>query len=239
MILYKYLPCNEFTFKALAVRGFWCHNPKEMNDPSECLDSIKRELSSSDILTLRGLIKQNPDSVLEPMSKLSDVELNKIFSESRTALANKFAFCSFSAKCDDVLMWSHYANSHKGIVIGVEFDATELQEHLQEVKYLNSLLEFDITNYFNFMNGDDSCKEIFLQDISVKSKHWIKESEYRIWRKTPGYHLYKESQVKELYFGVNCDHITKKVVLELLNYLPGNFPVKEMSIDGNTLELTW
>ncbi len=237
LILYKYLPCNEYTFRALAVRGLWCHNPREMNDPSECLYSIDRILSKPDISKLKELIKSDPSSVLAPISKLSDDKINKIFSDYRKKLANNFAFCSLSTKCDDVLMWSHYANSHKGIVLGIDIDTDDLQEHLQEIKYLNKLPEWDIAKYFDFMNGDDSHNGIFFQDLSVKSKHWIKESEYRIWRKMPGYWVYKESQIKELYFGVNCDHITKKVVLELLNFLPGNFPVNEMKIDKNTLDL--
>ncbi len=239
MILYKYMPCNEFTFKALAVRGLWCHNPREMNDPSECLDILERTLPVPEIVKLHELIKSTPNSPLAMLANLPNNQVNKILSESRKRMANSFAFCSLSTKCDDVLMWSHYANCHKGMVIGIEPDTDEAQDSLQKVEYLNHLPDWNVEEYFRFMNGEDEFRHIFLRDLSVKSKHWHQESEYRIWRKQPGYWLYKEEQIKEVYFGVDCDLITKKVVLELLNFLPENFPIYEMEINKETLDLTW
>ena len=233
------MPCNEFTFKALALRGLWCHNPREMNDPSECLDVLERTLPNSDVQRLYQLIEENPSSSMEMLADLSDEQVNKVFSESRRKMANEFAFCSLSTKCDDVLMWSHYANSHKGIVIGIEVDVEQVDDHLQKVEYLNQLPEWNVEEYFRFMNGEEQFKGMFLRDLSVKSKHWSRESEYRIWRKTPGYWRFREDQVKEVYFGVNCDIYTKKVVLELLNFLPGDFPMCEMEINKETLDLTW
>ncbi|WP_394175802.1 DUF2971 domain-containing protein [Thalassotalea litorea] len=154
-------------------------------------------------------------------------------------MAKKFAFCSLSTKCDDVVMWSHYANSHKGIVLGIEFNESEVQDSLQKVEYLNQLPDWNVEEFFRFINGEEEFQHIFLNDLSVKSKHWANESEYRIWLKNPGYWVIKEDQIKELYFGVNCDLATKKVVLEILNFLPGYFPIYQMEINKNTLDLTW
>lgn len=239
LILYKYLPCNEYTFKALATKGLWCHHPKEMNDPLECLADLDRVVNSHEIEHFKALASVSKTKEMRRLSTASHSKINEILMQSRRKNIELYAFCSLSTKCDDVLMWAHYANSHKGIVIGVELDADYLGVHLQEVKYVDELPEWDILNYLKYMEGDDSHLEMFIRDLSVKSIHWKKESEYRIWRNGPGYFRFKAEQVKEIYFGVNCDLETKAVVLELLNFLPDDFLMNDMEINKKTLGLVW
>ncbi len=239
LILYKYFPCNEYTYKSLAVRGLWCHHPKEMNDPLECLGVIDRKINNSEIERFKELASNSTNQDMRKLSTATPSKINEVLGKSRRESVDRFAFCSLSSNCDDVLMWAHYANSHKGMVIGFELDSEELGVHLQKVKYVDSLPDWNIFNYLKFMEGDDTYHDMFLSDLSVKSSFWSDESEYRIWRKSPRYFKFEEHQIKEIYFGVNCDSETKKVVLEILNFLPDNFQISEMEIDKKTLGLTW
>ena len=58
-------------------------------------------------------------------------------------ITNMGVFC-LSERCDSILMWSHYADCHKGVCIG--FDTTYFkQPHIQKIRY-NS--EYPNLNYY-------------------------------------------------------------------------------------------
>ena len=81
--------------------------------------------------------------------------------------------CSFSiAKNDQYehLMWSHYANSHKGVRI--DFKLKNYNEPVQEVNYVNELKE---------IKKEDIKNEYILNEImTTKLKIWEYEKEARI-----------------------------------------------------------
>ncbi len=210
-----------------------------MNDPLECLALIDRDINIDELLIFKEHASRSNSESMRKLATASPSKINEILIKQRNNSISKYAFCSLSTRCDDVLMWAHYANSHKGIVIGFEFDKNELGVHLQEVKYVDSLPPWNMLNYLSFMEGNSEHLEMFLTDLSIKSKHWKQESEYRIWQNSPGYFRFRDDQVKEIYFGVNCDIETKKVVLELFNFIPDDFVLNEMKINKKTLGLIW
>jgi hypothetical protein len=80
---------------------------------------------------------------------------------------------SFTESKSNLLMWSHYAYEHKGIVLG--FDNTHSFFHrLKRVKY-NSELPDDFIADMN--SSDDNA---FLELFYLKSDEWIYEKEHRI-----------------------------------------------------------
>jgi hypothetical protein len=81
-------------------------------------------------------------------------------------------FCA-STKPDDILMWSHYADSHRGICL--EFDGTlAFMAHAQKVKY--SRERVPINPYV------DSREAMMEKAFLTKSEHWSYESEWRLIR---------------------------------------------------------
>ncbi|HEX9825480.1 MAG TPA: DUF2971 domain-containing protein, partial [Flavobacteriaceae bacterium] len=78
------------------------------------------------------------------------------------------SICSFSSNYKSHLMWSHYANGHRGIAIGFEIDKSKY--NIEEVAY-NGLTSFNI-----FPQKFDDLKSVFLN----KLKEWSYEEEYRI-----------------------------------------------------------
>ena len=64
----------------------------------------------------------------------------------------------------NILMWGHYANSHKGICLEFEFNFKEGSNyHLHKVEYKDSFNNFEKSNAFKF-----------------KAKNWEYENEYRL-----------------------------------------------------------
>lgn len=78
-----------------------------------------------------------------------------------------------STKPDDILMWSHYADSHRGICI--EFDGTlSLMAHAQKVQYARKRVP--INPY------EDSQEVMMGKALLNKSEQWSYECEWRLIR---------------------------------------------------------
>lgn len=151
--LYKFSPLRDDFFKNRLIRL----TPKtQLNDPYEL------HPSQQDISEIRNLIPEFPAN----FSNITDSMLaNNHF--------NTMGVMSFTESIDNLLMWAHYANEHRGIVI--EFDPShEFFKELKPVIYLEKRFTGSSLNIHNesaFLRED-----IFLE----KSKHWEYEKEWRI-----------------------------------------------------------
>lgn len=82
-----------------------------------------------------------------------------------------------SAKRDDILMWSHYADYHKGICL--EFDGeANLMAHAQKVQY--SQKRIPIMAYY------DDNETSMTKALLTKSLQWAYEEEWRLINFTKG-----------------------------------------------------
>ena len=151
----------------------------------------------------------------------------------------KFAFCALSEEYDNILLWSHYAAGHKGFVVGFEFPELNESHNLRKVKYLNRLGEFDSIQWAQVLQGDKNYLTYSIDDISVKSKDWAYENEWRIWMNSPGYHYFQPEQIKSVYLGINCDDETKSVLSYLTSYVSDDVKYHEMEFDEQNVKLKW
>ena len=98
-------------------------------------------------------------------------------------------------------MWSHYANSHKGVVIG--FDSKLLNGKLFRVKYHSERIDIPLE--------DANKPESICNLISQKALDWKYEDEYRTvvlldrCNKISDSYLYSfdKRAIKEIVFGLN------------------------------------
>lgn len=209
MILYKYYPCNEYTYKSLSEMGLWLGKITEMNDPFDCLGELDIDYK----LSLQDLFLTKPLEFSENM-------LTHMFANLRKLAVGNFVFCSLTEDPYNVLMWSHYANSHQGIVLGFEFDESLINNNfIEKVTYANNLPSVDIDylkNLFSYANMYlvplHEWKYLF-RYLSLKTADWHYEKEWRIWGNiTPRYLNYIASDIKSVYFGLRCTQETKDKV---------------------------
>ncbi len=102
------------------------------------------------------------------------------------AINKSFAILCFTEKKDNLLMWSHYANSHKGFVL--EFfpnhsffnqnDEPTIAGHLRKVRY--TLERPDFVFFDDELPKDQVTQNWIDNLIWVKSEHWAYEEEWRI-----------------------------------------------------------
>ena len=88
-------------------------------------------------------------------------------------LAQQWGMMSFSKSWTDPVLWSHYADQHRGIVLGFETS----DETLFSVKYQDDLIPYD---KFKLLNDDDKTN-FFFGVISTKYTNWKYEDEVRVF----------------------------------------------------------
>lgn len=196
MRIFKYL--GEYGTKVLQSCELKASDPREFNDPFEfcpqvetniSVEAVERKLHDHDFLEnihkRLAIIKQEHPTFA---GFLEDIERDKAkwlafflkrFSEPVNFCPDTFAeiaakhvgIICFSQTPDNILMWSHYADSHRGMVI--EFDETTFGKNLTAVEYENDRAiyspVFDVGGF-----------EHLVRVTKRKSEQWSYEKEVRL-----------------------------------------------------------
>ncbi|MCU7870362.1 MAG: DUF2971 domain-containing protein [Candidatus Thiodiazotropha sp. (ex Lucinoma borealis)] len=104
---------------------------------------------------------------------LSDRNEKRKFLSWKKSMSRKIGFICCSGNIEEPLLWSHYADKHKGVV--VELDVNP--ECLIKVKYRKTRSKLN----FDKIYEDGKFKETLAKDLgSTKYIKWNYENEYRI-----------------------------------------------------------
>jgi Protein of unknown function (DUF2971) len=115
----------------------------------------------------------DPFELLSP--ELSDSKLRNAFMSVKRQLSKKRGVLCFSESWQSSVMWSHYADKHKGVCL--EFEVP--QDLLAKIRYNHSRL----TNVIRLLDSsksksrEDTVKRL----LTTKFAHWRYEQERRIF----------------------------------------------------------
>lgn len=132
-------------------------------------------------------------------------------------LKEKFGIVCFSENVDNVLMWSHYADKHQGLVLGLDFDKNKLTQ----VDYL-PIAPRIIPNYGKCKACSYKYTGVMCAVMRTKAIDWAYEKEWRLildYSKMQNiqadksedgvvaarYYLLPPNSVQSLYIGVRCE----------------------------------
>ena len=175
----------EYLSATLRDLKLHCSNPASFNDPWDCKPWFNQR-SIEDPETLEKLLvflrKQNPGGLDE---KLLNIYENRIrskhyervtlitnLSEENIATINKRRIYCLTPHPDSTLMWSHYAENHKGICLEFGID-NPLVSLALEVLYPEA---YPVWVPHEFEDDNDRAIEMIL----TKAKPWSYENEFRI-----------------------------------------------------------
>lgn len=219
-ILHKYYKIDDRFFDVLRNNAIWFADPLDFNDPYDCNLFIDSENTYEEILDhlndvsirrakefqrQRKIINQetilysakhwyeNPNKLKD---YLKDNQLNEI---ERKGIA------CFSKSDKILLMWSHYANSHKGscitfdILKDADFFAYPFNvEYPPEYPKINFIREKDIHRRYKHV-------------LAMKSKDWEYEQEVRIVKDKRDHPIFRGNVpfnkpcLREIKFGYKAD----------------------------------
>lgn len=131
----------------------------------------------------------------------------------------KIKICSLSKTYKEVLLWSHYADSHKGICIELEVLENE-NVRSDGVRYVTSIPHI-------FLPPIDEPK---VQDILFcKSSHWEYEQEYRCLLTDNNKDSYIPIKISRIFVGCKAKSSDKKLLQDLLNGIKSDVAVVQMN----------
>lgn len=113
-IVYKYRTNNNYALNILTKGELWFSDPKDFNDPFDCKMeyTIENERRTLEEICLRhGAPKLT--------SKYTDEQLHVLLQKSLEE-ESLLRVLSLSEDELNILMWSHYADYHKGFCIGIK-----------------------------------------------------------------------------------------------------------------------
>jgi Protein of unknown function (DUF2971) len=201
--LYKYQSLrDEHTISNLSDCKIWLSKPQSFNDPYDCDIRIERERFSDEDLAqlapvwrervqqLYGMSNSDFDSRYvdngRPNAEFGRALENAattVFDTERRKMRCEFGVACFSAKCDDLLMWSHYADGHRGICL--EFDASfHPFSTALRVRYSNSIPYISVAHML--LRGYDQQNPALLPMITTKATCWSYEEEWRVFHPQGG-----------------------------------------------------
>lgn len=178
MIIYKYSRIFEdfFEFPALKLSQL-----KYLNDPFE--EQISKEAINQNILLHERSMRSKKNSFIAKILHEQNLQ-NSIV---------KKGIISFSETPRNLLMWAHYADNHKGMVVGYVpdvLDKIDSQYGRETHSTLPIKVNYDSIRYDNekllslekYSNKDSQTliKEIETMLLTTKSDEWIYEKEHRI-----------------------------------------------------------
>jgi hypothetical protein len=211
-----------FSISNLKNQQIWFSAPKDFNDPFEFAFKQKsfseedyrncyKEYERLYPQTSKGgkesdKLKMIYDALKEKTSKEIDKRLTK------------GGVCCFSEKKDDILMWSHYSDSHKGFCL--EFDTN--YDPFSKAKKVNYSFDFPIIDPLILLPYNDRYKlserkEEFMKMITTKFKCWEYEKEWRIFHENVDQRYgYETQSLTGIYFGSEIETVHIEILALIL-----------------------
>lgn len=175
--LYKYCKLDQHFNDIVKNKELYFQSPPDFNDPYDCNVSWKINYSKADIEQfVRNTVSlSNSEAIIQQTIKKfqSDPTLIQSEIDALKKLVHRLGVSCFSKDGENPLMWSHYADKHKGICI--TFNAMELvngfHQSVYPVEYVTNFPKVDFMK-----NHNNSVNQI----IKSKSVNWKHEQEFRI-----------------------------------------------------------
>lgn len=200
--LYKYRAWNEYTKQILTNHQLYFSNPDDFNDPYDCKPFVQesefRIISNTTVFfhDTDGSVVKSP---VEDGTMSIGYGLQKRLAQQ---LWSSFRICSFSIIFDSILMWSHYANYHKGICL--VFDSSKDTDCFSTgcgIFYSNKRPTYAIGQTIGTANP-----------VNTKFENWAYEQEFRLIKSqsecyknnTSNLFAFKPEALSEIIFGAKA-----------------------------------
>jgi hypothetical protein len=176
-----------------------------------------REALRAQALKAATLEELNDPFELVPIDR-SDAKLRRGLANWRQAVMADKALICFSKSWYNPVIWSHYADRHRGMCLGFDVD----DSHLIHVNYRDTLIKQD-----EFIrNGSTIDPHIGLKLASTKFGHWRYEDEVRVFLRKSECRAYDEAEgpillcdfdkigpLRQVVLGENYSHSKTDMVL--------------------------
>lgn len=246
MLLYKYRDCAQRTWELLLNRKLYFATSDQMNDPLD--SSINISAAYEEAKKIVHANDKHPDArtsflihLLGCTHKYKDPKSNQTIglNEAMQRYISILGILSLSKTATDPLLWSHYANGHRGLCLG--FDSVLLDEingvfitddvrYLAKPPYVDLFLEMTaqlgefVRPWDNVPHSDERGDKFYTTQISrlmrtnllVKSEKWKYEEEYRVITSRMGRYAFSPKALREVIRGIKMSPVDIETLNNIL-----------------------
>lgn len=234
-IIYKHRNWKEDFHKDLLKKNqFFMASPSSLNDPFDCRiyenhikfletsenkeEYIKKSLENNlDYLKSNNLTEENGREILS--ERLNDTLHYQVRSE---VIGNEIDDQSigigcFSENWNSILMWTHYADNHKGYCVGFDEKWLRYSQLFSKVKRVEYSIDYPELNPLNKSKNSSELKYFY------KSLDWDYEEEIRVMNLYVNYKTEKPNRIielenkhiKEVILGLKTSESDKKEIISI------------------------
>ncbi len=211
--LFKYERVNLNSLVNLLARVVYFGSPKNFNDPYDCaISAIVQELSEDGVTKLLSKIDAAHIAAIEPnIGKILSQRAHATLQELSEEFLQKRGVSCFSETNENLLMWSHYADSGMGMCL--KFDTNDVI--FKRVHRVNYVEQFPAVTADELL-VDQNYSRIF-ELYCTKSKDWSYEREWRSFHETAGTKFgYESSSLAAVFLGSRITNEMANLVATML-----------------------
>lgn len=216
--LYKYQRVTPYSLQSLVENTVWMSSPDSFNDPFDCAINLDRSKLAESVSHAVEIVSRDAvvdASLNEPSPE--DEAAYEVLRDSLRRQMQAIGVLCLSETPSEILMWSHYAEFHKGFCIEYKVDESSLLGRLvKPVTYTDVYPSLSLRNL-------PGCAEENFIDICVytKAKQWSYEREWRAISYTGG-KLYKApAPISAVIFGAKMPDAHKRDIYEIFRHTTG------------------
>ena len=183
--LYKYYAYNENSLSVLINKKIWIAKPESFNDPFDC--RIEFEDITDDNL-LKWIFKQ-----MDRGTKQSE---------------------SMSEFKDNILMWSHYADKHRGFCIEFTRDSDNYLGDIYRTIPINYVNEYTKMKLID--STGEVYESVFYKYFFTKAKDWEYEGEWRCFYHEGGREVSMPTDISSVIFGLEMTEQHENTIKNIL-----------------------
>lgn len=209
---FKYRPIDKYLIDSLVHPSLWFSKLDALNDPFDCQVDMEKAWRRA-MLSATGSRKKLLESLEHPT-----------FSRNWKTMLEKVGICSFSLTLNESLLWSHYADEHRGVCLLYSFPEALLNDG--EIFLGVDKVTYDSdTALTDWMKCDESIDVIgFIQELvkrylTTKSSPWAYEQETRIIKQEYGLFEIPSHCLAQVCFGLR----TPEADIELVKKLASDY----------------
>jgi hypothetical protein len=243
-VLYKYRSWTDHYHKRLLTdnEAFFA-SPRAFNDPFDCRIPLRYDLLPDEDklqLCIREAEARHPSSSREEINQWAhELMRDSAFSDPcrmravqehwQQTIFSNFGVFSLSEVSDDILMWAHYAESHKGFCVGFDVPQLAMQgERWREDGLLTHAHPVVYSRTYPAViprgpGNHDDLKEVLL----TKSQEWEYEREWRVllFMQTNRSAAFNDCILAEIILGCSMAEDHKEEIIEIIRRKSHPIPV--------------
>lgn len=235
--LYKYRDwSNPNHRKIITEQEIYFSRPSEFNDPFDGNIPIRWDLMTYEDcfnknLEIMNIVHHDKDqtALREYVQKITDEKKlwhPDILSKERDSQLKKWdtimGLFSLTENRSNILMWSHYSNSHTGFVVGMDTNSLLTDYDFDFIEAINYQLEYPV------ISGLDDIDTQFYKKYFHKSDMWSYENEWRITKNHIENRVIqlKKHTICEIIIGCcMSDEATTDIIKSCRKYLKKDMPI--------------